>query len=486
MLQTFIRRSIEPAQRAMLVALSVITVVISSLSTGQATAAMTIPGQEAAIINNQLNQINGTVPRPPRANIINWPDKTCPRCNVALGEAAAVSAYATPNAGKLAYAEWIFDQALHLAPQPGLMTPATNELGPGEATMFYIDELGPSLNMLRPQLDQAHIVSYTNAITNAADWLQADGDYSYYSNGNVNIGIAGVAALAYQQTGNPTYLGYYNKTMAFMANPTQPRWKGYGWVVSQQPTSATGVDGAGYFTETGRAGTGLDIDYTQLQVDQLARIWLINHDPKILYYMNMEINTLLAKTNTTTWGLDSSGGTRHPQTNPRRIISFDSVAYQVLANNGRSDLRANQASELAAINRFLSSPGGYAPGYYYDLGLLPSVLAMASTNLRTTVHTPAVTTDVTPPAQPQLSQIIARSPTAVTVTWKPDADNVGVVKYYIRRNSPTAGGIIGTVDGTTYTDTTTTAHTVYKYSVFAADAAGNVSGISTGLTVMTP
>ncbi|WP_441246879.1 glycoside hydrolase family 6 protein [Kitasatospora sp. McL0602] len=83
------------------------------------------------------------------------------------------------------------------------------------------------------------------------------------------------------------------------------------------------------------------------------------------------------------------------------------------------------------------------------------------------------------------------APTGVTVTgttasgaslaWTASTDNVGVTGYDVYRGATK----VGTVTGTTFTDTGLTASTAYSYTVTAHDAAGNVSAASAAVTATT-
>ena len=73
-------------------------------------------------------------------------------------------------------------------------------------------------------------------------------------------------------------------------------------------------------------------------------------------------------------------------------------------------------------------------------------------------------------------------PGAVTVTWAASTDSVGVTGYDVLRD----GAKVGTVSGTSFTDTGVQPSTTYSYTVDAFDAAGNTSQPSQAATVTTP
>ena len=90
--------------------------------------------------------------------------------------------------------------------------------------------------------------------------------------------------------------------------------------------------------------------------------------------------------------------------------------------------------------------------------------------------------DSTPPTAPADLTAVAGGPTQVNLNWAASTDNVGVAGYLIIRN----GRQIGTSGTTGYSDITVAAFTVYKYTVRAYDAAGNVSGNSNIAAMIIP
>ena len=100
--------------------------------------------------------------------------------------------------------------------------------------------------------------------------------------------------------------------------------------------------------------------------------------------------------------------------------------------------------------------------------------------------------DVTPPTAPlSLVATLAAPPSnAVILTWAPAVDHYGIHHYEIQRCSGagcTAFVQIGWTDGTilTYTDTTTTASSTYRYRVIAVDPSGHSSPPSNIATITT-
>ena len=90
--------------------------------------------------------------------------------------------------------------------------------------------------------------------------------------------------------------------------------------------------------------------------------------------------------------------------------------------------------------------------------------------------------DTTPPSIPTNLSASNITQTSVALSWTASTDNVGVTGYRIYRG----GTQIGTVtSGTTYSDTGLAASTAYSYTISAYDAAGNVSGQSSPVSVTT-
>ena len=85
---------------------------------------------------------------------------------------------------------------------------------------------------------------------------------------------------------------------------------------------------------------------------------------------------------------------------------------------------------------------------------------------------PAPPGDTTPPSTPAGVSVSGVSQTAVTLSWAPSTDDVGVTGYRLYRN----GAGVGTVAGTNFAFTGLSCATTYSLGLAAFDAAGNVSG----------
>ena len=83
------------------------------------------------------------------------------------------------------------------------------------------------------------------------------------------------------------------------------------------------------------------------------------------------------------------------------------------------------------------------------------------------------TTDTTPPAAPTgLTATFNATTNAIDLSWTAATDNVAVTGYRVFRD----GGLINTVNGTTFSDAGVSG--THSYGVTAIDAAGNESGLS--------
>ena len=272
------------------------------------------------------------------------------RSNSGPGLAAAAVAAYDGDATLRSDAEQTFDTLIAEHQQPnGSFTAVAGTADPQSApvdTMFFVSNLGMALWALRGQMPAAEAARWASAIAGGANYLVANGNLTYYTNGNICIGNALVMAEAFWATGNPMYETYYQQALSFAEHPTLPRWAGFGLQITRAPTQPNGSDGAGYFAESGGGAPGFDANYTLLQLDQLTRLYLVTGSPDILRLMNLEINQLMPLVDTSTWELDTSGGTRHPQ--PDRYVPFSTPALAVLAlYGGRTDLLGYVSSQLA-------------------------------------------------------------------------------------------------------------------------------------------
>lgn len=282
-------------------------------------------------------------------------------------EAAAVIAAKTGNRQMLSDATKTFTSLIARYHQPnGSYVSGTSPTDIN--TMFFTVDLGLATLAAKSILPAADVRAWSADVAGAATYLVTKGNLHWYTNGNIAIGNSLVMELAYRLTGDPTFAADYNQALAFAIAPPQPRWRGFGLIITKQPTAADGSNGAGYFAESGGGAPGFDANYTQLQLDQLTRLYLVNRSPEVLRLMNLLANQLLPRIDTTTWMLDTSGGTRHPQLD--RHVPFDSASFDALAfYGGRTDLLGGVASQETTMERVFSGATHYwNPGQEADFG----------------------------------------------------------------------------------------------------------------------
>ncbi len=326
------------------------------------------PGTGSASLNLALNSLPFE------------PSLTCVRCDSGPAVAAAALYTQTKVSSRKVFAITSVDTLIAAVKQPtGAL--AVNSTSPDVDTMFMAANIGETALLLKPYLDPVRLQTWTSAVTDAADYLIANGNTSWYTNGNVVVGNSLVFAIAYKLTGNVKYLTAYNSMLSFATAPAGALWVGFGFVTLKAATKADGSDGRGYFTEAGVNGPGFDPDYTMLQSDQLARLYLINKDPQVLRLLNMTTNMLLATVDPAT-GFMPGMGTRH------QVASefFDGSGPAVLASaGGREDLAAGASVELnRTAARWAQDVRMTAPlgdRGYYALGMIPVSIMLAGTGI---------------------------------------------------------------------------------------------------------
>jgi len=89
--------------------------------------------------------------------------------------------------------------------------------------------------------------------------------------------------------------------------------------------------------------------------------------------------------------------------------------------------------------------------------------------------------DTTPPSTPTNLVSALNVGNQVFLHWNASTDNTGVTGYTIMRNNL----VLANTVGTSYVDTMVNPNTTYTYSVLAFDAAGNVSGVSSVVSITT-
>jgi len=300
----------------------------------------------------------------------------CFRCNVGPGVVAAALGSLRNDPDLVAVAEQTIDPPLskHRSENGALGIPAQGEDGPDIQTMSFAGQLGLSLYALRDDLDPARMQTWTEALRGATEFLISNGNYAWYTNGNITLGNAMVAALTWKLTGDARYQAVYANALAFAQRPPAAQWPGRGLVLTKNPTLADGSDGAGYLTEVGGGSPGFDADYAQVQADEAAVIALVTQDPAAIRLANLLVNQLLPRVDRTTWLLDTSGGSRHPES--RRTVPFTTSALAVLAANGRADLAPLVPSQALQSVKYLVDDRGDGAYTMWGTRLAPLLIAV--------------------------------------------------------------------------------------------------------------
>ena len=215
-------------------------------------------------------------------------------------------------------------------------------------TMFVASDLGMALWSLHSVLPPDVVAAWTASLVAAAQYLVDHKNLSWYTNGTIVVGNALVMALAAWATGSAAFAADEQAALAFAEDPPQDRWPGAGLVVT--PATAT-TPAAGYFTERSSTDSwGFDANYTQLQLDQLCRLYLVTRSASLLPLIKELTNQLLPRVNTKTWLLNTSGGTR--VATPGRLIPFTTPALELLAAFG------GEAADVPLAESHLESEPG--------------------------------------------------------------------------------------------------------------------------------
>jgi hypothetical protein len=306
-------------------------------------------------------------------------DEGCWPCQVGPGTAAAVLWRAEGGGDRelRRLAVSTFDRAIadHRNPNGSLGDPADS---PDITTMMFGVELGSAYLELAPSLDSSRRSRWRQTLVGAADFLIANRNLTWYTNGNVNIGNAELFYLAWRAGGKRRHLDAYNAAWTFALNP-RSRWSGFGLHVAAQ-TATPGqwwVGSAGYLAESGGGAPGFDPEYSQLQLDVVSRLYVLSRDPRALRLSNLLVNALLPRVNDA-WDLDTSGGTRHPQ--PDRHVPLITPAFAALGwVGGRADLAARLPSQFARVDREYRAALTYSHrNMYRGLGNQVSVIVQAA------------------------------------------------------------------------------------------------------------
>jgi hypothetical protein len=229
--------------------------------------------------------------------------------------------------------------------------------------------------ILGKRLDRKHRTEWTDALRGAVDFLQGNGNYEWYTNGNIALCNATAAAVTWSATGDPRYETIYRHALSFAEDPPVARWPGRGLAMTKNPTRADGSDGAGYLTEAaGDAKPGFDADYVQVQADFAAVIALVTGDPEAIRLTNLLVNELLPRVFRSTWLLNTSGGSRHPDRG--RTVPFTTSALAILADRGRPELASLVPAQTAAMGTYIPDDEGQGAYELWGSRLAPALMSV--------------------------------------------------------------------------------------------------------------
>jgi hypothetical protein len=275
-------------------------------------------------------------------------------CNTGPGAAAAVlSTFGGPRASyyrRLAIRT--FSDAIHTRQRAdgSFLNPALPSQGSGIPTLFFGVELGEAYIELRSTLPPATRQLWSDTLRRAAGVLLGQGLLTYYVNGNINLQFTELLWDAWQASGDPVLHGDYERAWAFTLAPGG-RWSGFGLIVTRHGHGPNGSTSSGYLTESNGGAPGFDPEYTQLQADEAARLYVLSHDRRALLLMNLLTNQLLPRA-TPSFLLNTSGGSRHPQ--PDRFVPFTDSALPVLAwSRARTDLLGSVPRQFREVRQIL-------------------------------------------------------------------------------------------------------------------------------------
>jgi hypothetical protein len=202
----------------------------------------------------------------------NSPNKICWACNNGGPATAAATAYMLGGRSQpelLREAQETIDIAIGRRQHANgsFSAPAGDTQSPEIATMFFGVEMGNTYLQLQSVLGPARRARWQKSLARAASYLIHNGNVSWYTNGNINLGNIELLYLAWRATGDRTFQKAYESAWSFVLSPPRDKWPGDGLIIRRRPTRADGSDGKGYLAENGAAGIGFDAEYAELQLD---------------------------------------------------------------------------------------------------------------------------------------------------------------------------------------------------------------------------
>ncbi len=230
----------------------------------------------------------------------------------------------------------------------------------GLGTGFFTVDLGVAYLELRNTLDAQTRAKWSAAIGAAADYLINSGNTTWYVNGNVNLRQTEVMWLAWVATQQPRFLTAYDSEWSFTISPSQTRWPGFGLQLTKTPTRADGSDGAGYLAESGGGAPGFDPSYTDAQLDTATDLYVLTHDPKYLWLMNLLFNQIRPLIDST-WTLDALNGTRKNDLEP----FLDPAPSVLVDSDDRPDVAPGLAAQMTRLQQEYVGAESFTNVNYY-------------------------------------------------------------------------------------------------------------------------
>ena len=173
-------------------------------------------------------------------------------------------------------------------------------------------------------ITDAERAAWTKLCQDMCDFLDStpNGITTYWVNGNINAQLCRAywttSMISAPGTVRDKYRDMYERALLFLfspitSNPT--RWANYGWKTTVTGNEYDWSNYEGYFTETnGNPQGGLtpdfDWNYTTVQMDALAGIFVMNRDMRCLRAINAMSVKIFPRWNTTTWVFNGTGGSR--------------------------------------------------------------------------------------------------------------------------------------------------------------------------------
>ena len=178
------------------------------------------------------------------------------------------------------------------------------------------------------------------------------------------------------------------------------------------------------------------------------------------------------------WETAGAQGTTDRGSTPLGAITASVTGpFTVILNAAGVAWIQNWVDNPSANNGFIAANSATTDG----LDFRSSEYATATQRPKLSVTYSSPVADTEDPTAPANLQETAKTDTTASLGWTASTDNVGVTEYAVYRDLVE----VGTTAGTSYNDTGLNPNTSYGYHVTARDAAGNESGPSATVFVLT-